>query len=160
VSEERLRFTGEWPPPSVWDRYPNWEHALDEESVDGQDETTLRPSSVQTIVDEDAAFTAGEVVQADGTKLPALIELLWRKPVGVSAFVTSRIAWNVRELGGPARWKCTVQDWLPEGERQPSVSFSDTSVFPLEVRFRLPHVMGSQPLRFVIRADGSMNMLT
>jgi hypothetical protein len=51
-----LRFTGEWPPQSLWSKYPNWEYALDEEDEPGQDETTLRPSENQSNIDDDVAF--------------------------------------------------------------------------------------------------------
>ena len=100
-------------------------------------------------------FTAGEVVQFDGTRLPALIEVIECRPVGVSGFVTAREAWSVRELGQPPRWECIVEDWLPENERQPSVSFSNTNVFPLAVRFRLPHQAGQEPRRFRIEPTGA-----
>jgi hypothetical protein len=34
--KERLRFTGENPPRSLWARYPNWENAIDEEGFADQ----------------------------------------------------------------------------------------------------------------------------
>jgi hypothetical protein len=76
MTASNLRFTGEWPPVELWAEHPNWEYALDEEDVPGQDETTLRPAKDASVVGPDTAFTAGEVMQADGTRLPALIEVI------------------------------------------------------------------------------------
>ena len=149
------RFTGTWPPPSLWERYPNWETALDEEGLPGQDETTLRPSTEAEIVDPAAAFTAGDATQADGTQRPALIELDAGAPLGVSVFLAPNTAWSVRLLGRPARWTSIIEDWLPVDQRQPSVSLRDLAVFPLEVRFRLPHVKGQLQLTFRILPEGA-----
>jgi hypothetical protein len=128
---------------------------LDEEDRPGQDETTLRPSSETSIVDPSAVFTAGEAIQANGTTLPALIEVDAGRATGVSVFLAADTAWSVRELGRPPRWTAIVEDWLEPEEREPSVALTDTKVFPLEVRFRLPHAKGQLPLSFRIMPDGT-----
>src|SRR5262245_52114629 len=51
--EERLRFTGENPPLSLWARFPNWQNAIEEETFPGQDETTLRPADNQQTIDDE-----------------------------------------------------------------------------------------------------------
>jgi hypothetical protein len=155
----KLRFTGEWPPQDLWDRYPNWEYALDEEDVEGQDETTLRPAKEQKFLTEDLAFTAGEVLQANNLRLPAILELSECRVVGVTAFTNPKDGWTVRALGNPPRWVCIVEDWLTEDERRPSVSFDQKEVFPIKVVSRLPAGPGLQPLNVRIASDGSITQL-
>jgi hypothetical protein len=150
----KLRFTGEWPPPGLWKQYPNWESALEEEGEPGQDETTLRPSEEQRFVIS-FGFTAGEVEQANGQRLPALLSVC-DEIDGVTAFTSETGGWSIQRLGRPARWVCTVEDWRPEAERAPSVSLEDPSVFPLRVRSLLPVRETGKLLEFTIRADGSI----
>lgn len=151
----KLRFTGEWPPQELWARYPNWEYALDEEDLPGQDETTLRPAADQTVVGDEVAFTAGEVEQANGVRLPALIGLQGGTPGSFTAFVSEADGWTVMHLGKPPSWTCIVQDWLPEEERSSHVSLADATVFPVVVRSRLPLAGGQRRLEFRIRPDGT-----
>lgn len=150
----KLRFTGEWPPPDLWKEYPNWEPALEEEGEPGQDETTLRPGEEQRFV-IGFGFTAGEVEQANGQRLPALLSVCGEVD-GVTAFTSEKGGWSIQRLGRPARWVCTIEDWLPEAERSPSVSLEDPSVFPLRVRSLLPARETGKALEFEIRADGSI----
>lgn len=132
-----LRFTGAWPPLDLWDNYPNWEYALDEEDLPGQDDTTLRPAENSHSIDEDVVFTVGEITLADGRLLPALLELLDGEIVGVTAFTSNVNGWNVRLIGNPATWTCIVEDWLPAEDRSPYVTPDDGSVFPAVVKSRL-----------------------
>lgn len=150
----KLRFTGEWPPPGLWKQYPNWEPALEEEGEPDQDETTLRPAEEQQFVIE-FGFTAGEVEQANGHRLPALLGMC-DEVDAVTAFTSEAGGWSIRLLGEPARWVCIVEDWKPEAERSPSVSFEDTSVFPLLVRSLLPTRPTGKLIAFQIRADGTI----
>lgn len=152
----KLRFSGEWPPPDLWKQYPNWEPALEEEGEPDQDETTLRPSDEQRFV-IDAGFTAGEVEQANRQRLPALLSMSGEVD-GVTAFTSERGGWSIQRLGKPARWVCTIEDWLPEAERSPSVSLEDPLVFPLRVRTLLPARETGKPLEFLIRADGRIDV--
>ena len=144
----RLRFTGEWPPPRLWLQYPNWEYALDEEGAPDHDETTLRPSDERQFV-IDYGFTAADVKQANGRRLPALLSLNGEVD-GVTAFTSDEGGWSIRRVGKPSRWVCIVEDWRPESERAPSVSFEDPDVFPLLVRSRLPSRESGEPLQFEI----------
>ena len=41
------RYTGEWPPLKVLEEIFNWDYALGEEHIKGQDETTLKPERNQ-----------------------------------------------------------------------------------------------------------------
>ena len=80
MTDQHLRFTGDFPPLDVLERFPNWENALDEEEVEGQDETTIRPTEEQHVLTPEVVFTAGVIIQADGTWLPAM----WKCPPGRS----------------------------------------------------------------------------
>ncbi len=71
----KLRFTGEWPPRSLWPERPNWEHALNEEGLPDHDETTLRPSPERETIGPDVAFTGRCIhirVNSDGSSEPAV----------------------------------------------------------------------------------------
>ncbi len=155
-----MRFTGQWPTPTVWDEHPNWEYALNEGGVPGQDESTLRPAEENDIIGPDVAYTAGELTQADGRGLPALIEMDHGRPVGIFAFVTRESVWAVRELGMPPRWQPVSPDWIPKQESQLAVSLDDSSVFPAVVRFKLPHNLGEDSRKFRIDADGTFHEWT
>ncbi len=151
---ETPRFTGEWPPPSIWDEYPNWEYALDEEDIEGQDETTLCPSANVKYIDADTVFSAGDAQLANGEVLPALIELMSDEIVGIDVFVTAVDTWRVYLDPRNGLWKSFTQDWLPIEERQPSVALTDTRVFPLSVESRLSRASSAGRYRIVIRSDG------
>jgi hypothetical protein len=148
------RFTGAWPPPALWSRFPNWEYALDEEDVPGQDETTLRPADQHEFMIEDG-FTAADVELANGHRLPALLSVNGSVD-GLTAFTSDADGWSIRLLGVPPRWVCVVEDWLPENERSPSVAFSDPGVFPLRVRSRLRAKESGEHLSFTLTPDGNM----
>jgi hypothetical protein len=154
MNKKKLRFTGEWPPIELWYKYPNWDYALGEEALPGQDSTTLKPADNQKSIGEYVAFTAGEVIQANGVTLPALIETMSQNAVGVTGFLDEHDGWMVREIGQPPRWKCIVEDWLDEKDRGPSVSFDDKDVFPIIVRLKLPWQSGEAPEEFRITTDG------
>jgi len=49
---------------------------LDEEGVEGQDETTIRPQPEQGSITVDTAFTAGTVTQADGTVRDPILSVM------------------------------------------------------------------------------------
>jgi hypothetical protein len=133
----KLRFTGTWPPLELWNNYPNWEYALDEEGSSGQDETTLRPSGNSEFIDDEVVFTTGDLALSDGRKLPAMLELMNGEIVGVTAFTSNDDGWSVRLLGNPAKWTCIVQIWLPSEERSPFVLPDDSTVFPAFASSRL-----------------------
>jgi hypothetical protein len=157
---EKLRFTGEWPPPRHWSKYPNWEYALDEEGEEDQDETTLRPADVQSYIAEYTAFTAGEVEYADGAKMPALLELSYsREPDAVNVFVNDKDAWRILYSVPEKRWVAFIQDWLPKSERGPDVSMDDPRLFPLVVRSRLSRSPDGEPYHFMVCSDGNSENL-
>jgi hypothetical protein len=141
---EKLRFTGEWPPMRVLKAYPNWEYALDEEGVEGQDETTIRPEAQQNVISGDTAYTAAEARQADGTERRAIVAIVGGRIDAVDVYVTEVDTWRVGRVGD--RWEPFLQSWLPESQRMPCVSLSDTTIFPLRVTTVLPEQPTGRPL--------------
>lgn len=153
--ENKLRFTGEWPPVIYWGEYPNWTYALDEEGVPGQDETTLKPSGQQTVIDESVAYTTGIARLASGRELPALLEIIDSEVWGVDVFINEKTSWRIFYEISSNHWKCFIQDWLPPDQRMPSVSLGDRNVFPLTITSRLPKGNNGNKYQFVIKPDGT-----
>jgi hypothetical protein len=77
---DSLRFTRENPPQHFLARFPNWEFALDEESVDGQDETTIRPEAQQSCIANVTAYTVGVIHFANDLEMPAFIAIIGGRP--------------------------------------------------------------------------------
>lgn len=146
---EKLRFTGEWPPASILTKYPNWEYALDEEGVEGQDETTIRPEFQQKMITENTAYTAASVRQADGIERMAIVAIIGGRIDAVDVFINDSDAWRIGRNGN--KWEPFIQTWLPDSERMPHVLLSDSSIFPLHVATVLPYENTEEPLTEKIR---------
>lgn len=67
------RFTGTMPTPDAMREYPNWVHALDEEDVAGQDESTFRPADQQRWINKKVEYTAATALYPDGKRLARLL---------------------------------------------------------------------------------------
>ena len=148
------RYTGSFPPIDVLAQFPNWENAIDEEGEDGQDETTLRPADEQTYIGEWVPFTAADAWLASGEHCPAIGYVI--DPVGITSLhVFNGDDW--RELRYDLEtqlWSPFVADYIPEPDRPPTVSLSDTSIFPLRVSTRLPFEPGGEPFATTIDSNG------
>ena len=153
--DERLRFTGEWPPAALWDEYPNWEYALDEEGLEGQDETTLRPADNQDAIDADTAYTGGMALLADGRQLDALLGV-FHDPESVEhvEVLVEDGVWGLWHDAGTGTWVSMVENWLPEAERRPAVSLDDDTVFPMRISSRLPLESTGKPFEFTVLLGG------
>lgn len=152
-----LRFTGDWPPPHLLDEYPNWEYALDEEGLEDQDETTIRPAENQTVIEEYVPFTAATALLPDGRQFPAIIELL-DGVAGLDIYVDNdwyRLVRCVDRFNQFLQWEPYVEEWRPEGERCPSFSLADKACFPLRFVSRLGYTVDSAPIKIQISPDGS-----
>lgn len=141
---EKLRFTGDWPPLDILRQYPNWEYAIDEEDVEGQDETTIRPESQQNAITNATAFTAARSRQADGTERMAIMAIIAGRIESIDVFTNDRDAWRVIWNGD--EWEPFIQDWLPEDERMPYVFLSENAIFPMHVETLLPLAETGYPL--------------
>ena len=151
LTSKRIRVTGDFPPLRYLDKYPNLENALDEEGVEGQDETTLRPARVQRVITTDTTFTAGEVFSGDGRRFIAILEVPnWGRLDGVTTFGDGKPVWYVFYSRAEEKWITCVAAQLPKIVRAP-----DVSIFPLIIKSRLPNEMTGKPLNIVVQADGS-----
>lgn len=146
---EKLRFTGVWPPLQIAKKYPNWEYALDEEDVKGQDETTIRPEAQQIAISDDTAYTMARAKQADGTDRMAIVAIVGGGIVAVDVYINARDAWRVGKNGD--KWEPFIQTWLPEKDRMPFVSLNDAGIFPLRVTTILPADETGRPLEEQIK---------
>jgi hypothetical protein len=138
--EERLRFTGENPPPSLWHRFPNWQNAYEEEGLPGQDETTLRPADNQQTIDDDVSVTAGDAMFASGQSAPALLGVLCSELDWVYVYPEPKQdnCWVLR-FDVPSR-RCVAmnEDWFLQVRGILRVPVEDPEVFPLRITSRLP----------------------
>jgi len=151
---QALRYTKDWPPLEVFRDYPNWTFALDEEALEGQDETTLRPEREQRFITGDTAATSGDALFADGRSYLAIITLLKKAPISVDVFETAG-PWRVRHESRTDRWFPHIETWIPESERMRHVAMSDSRIFPLRVVTRLPYERGGAPYTLEIQLNGS-----
>ena len=148
---DSLRYTGTSPPAHVLERYPNWVPALDEEDVEGHDETTLKPEDVQTHITSETLFTAGDVLFAGGLTLPVLIYFGGEPPSGVSIYHdkvdlylilnAKRDVWEFMRAFGNGRAKQAELWWRNQS-------------FPATIVSRLPWHYNQRKWRIVIDADG------
>jgi hypothetical protein len=154
-----LRFTGEDPPLELWDEYPNWTNAWDEEGEDGQDETTLRPDAEQTFISGDTTFTAAQAILADGRSYPALAVIgngeLWSFNV-----YEGSDPWYYRHNNPENRWEPYAMPWLDEKDRPPVVSHDDAKIFPLKLALRLPWAKGEAPAVYEFPGNGKCRRLS
>ena len=149
---ERIRVTGDFPPLHYLEKYPNWENALDEEDVEGQDETTLRPAKIQNIITTDTTFTAGDLTSSNGRKFLAILEVRFFSGQldGVTAFRDSEPLWYVFYSRVEKKWITCMAGQLPK-----IVPVQDMSIFPLTIKSRLPREITGKPHHIVVQADGS-----
>jgi len=148
---QKLRYTGPClPPPEVLAEFPNWVFAVDEEDVEGQDETTIRPESQQLYISAETEFTAADVTLASGAVHPTIITMEDKKPQAEERKPQALDVWNGNGWWGMVNcgesWRVS-EDW---GARS-----DDPKVFPLRVDARLKWSNGSR-LSFTIHSDGSM----
>jgi hypothetical protein len=152
----KLRFTGENPPLELLELFPNWSNAYEEEDIEGQDETTLKPHDQQNHIDDEVSFTAADLMVSDGSKYVALVEVINGIPSLIDVYDSG---WLLRNKNYPIEpWEQWNQDWLPENLRSKLISFEDTSIFPLRVKSRLP-LKNSNYIHFQIESNGLSNIL-
>lgn len=138
---KELHYTGSWPPVEVLSQYPNWAFALDAECEDGLDETTIRPESQQAFISDDTDFTRGDGMLADGTRCEAIFSIC--DDFLDAVYVRSDGGWwGVRQRVDRS-WEVIEGTWLPEADRNPSVSLADARLFPVKV------------VSFLERSDGT-----
>jgi hypothetical protein len=130
------RITGDNPPLHLWDKYPNWENAWDEEGAEGQDETTLRPSANQSMIDEDVSFAAGQAELGNGEMKPALIALVAEEIDSVYVYPNPREdkCWDIFPLES-GEWKANV---AVEALGSLPAPLDQKGLLPIRVTSRMP----------------------
>ena len=156
---ERLRFTGRNPPPDLWQIYPNWRNAYEEEGVPGQDETTLMPHETQTYIGPHTSFTAGLAHFHDGRRFPAFLAIGASGMDGCEVYQFS-VPWRIYYDYPQRRWVPFRAEWLPHDQRPPAVALDNDSVFPLEIRMTVPWRQGGVPSAYRITPDGRLHEIT
>ena len=151
---ERIRVTGDFPPLHYLDKYPNWENALDEEGIEGQDETTLRPAEDQSVITTDTSFTAGEIIFGNGRRFIAILEVPWGRLDAATAFENKHPAWYAFNSRVDKKWITCLADQLPK-----IVEVHDATIFPLSITSRLPSEITGKPHHIIVAADGTVKDL-
>lgn len=153
-TRSRLRFTGELPTAAALRRYPNWEPALDEESVEGQDESTLKPSVSQRAIGHSTSVAA-VTIQRQGRR-PALgvlhgdfSELQNGETEAGKLYVLDGDEWRQVELYVDKGW------WWPD-KSEPTVDHNDFDWFPLRCETVTPSSKLRRKLQLVLMPDGSL----
>jgi hypothetical protein len=152
-SVDSLRFTGENPPQHLLTRFPNWEFAQDEEAVDGQDETTIRPEGQQSCISTATAYTAGVIGLASNAEMPALIAIIGGRPESFWVYDEAG-AWCLSRNAKHGIWEPFVELWLPVQERCRSVQLSNADIFPVGLVTRLPFASTGVQWQCAIGHDG------
>ena len=148
----KLRFTGENPPLEYLEQFPNWSNAYDEEGDDDQDETTLKPHEQQNFIDDHVSFTTADLKTANGAKYVALLEVIAGVPCALDVYDNE--SWILQNRNYPIdQWRSLREPWLPEDLKTKEILFDDTSIFPLQVRSRLPRTNGEN-IHFQIEMNG------
>ncbi|WP_146399679.1 hypothetical protein [Pseudobythopirellula maris] len=150
----RPRITGELPSVALLKKYPNWENALDEEGLEGQDESTLRPHPIQDSIPDDFLFTAGEVHAPSGETFNALIEIDYGAVNCVTVYSGSSpsACWSFYQSVRLDGWAtdCLASFRNSSEDRTPA-PIEDPTVFPLVLETRLP--FGRTGEKIVVRVD-------
>jgi hypothetical protein len=155
TNDKALRFTGQNPPIELWRQYPNWRNAYEEESEDGQDESTLMPHEVQTHIGEFTSFSSGIACFNDGREFPVFLAIGMRGIDGCEVY-EKNIPWRIYYSPPNKKWLSFEAEWLPENERPPFVSFADDTIFPLEIRMTVPWQKSGKLVAYRIGKDGQM----
>lgn len=148
------RYTGDWPPPDILEQIPSWIFALDEEGVEGQDETTLKPADSQEVISTETVATAADVELAAGNRCLGIVSLCSEMVESVDYFNGEDWVRCLKDQN-TGRWMPFDQSWLPEVERLPTVNMEDSEIFPLKVVTRLPVESTGRNICFEVRGDGT-----
>lgn len=154
-SSRRLRFTGVIPTLSAVRKFPNWTYALDEETVPGQDETTLRPDDDQRHISFATVCTRASAACAGGGRLVALLRgdgELHKSARNVERLYLYEDS-HVAELEFISKW------WWPIDEGRTKYYY-DFDVFPLRVTSDLPTAKRGTRLCLTLMPNGEVRLGT
>lgn len=164
---ESVRITGEIPFEYLA-KYANWEYALDEENLDGQDETTLRPSENQEYFTSKVDWTVANARYADGKCFHSIVNTAG----GDITVYDPNGRWRIYEETKLPRnyyerwsvWSSSIEYprlWVPDTHDSESpdgwqfISLDRKDVFPLEVETVLRRNKRGKPWRFRVKPTGT-----
>ncbi len=147
-----LRFTGRLPPPRLFDTFPNWEYALDEEGRPGQDETTLRPMRQRKYIAHGTAFTSADAYLPGGECYPALLEMHGEQLEAIVVFEDDEHTWYIRLNAREGKWQPAASGSVGGA----IASLSDAGQFPLRIMSRLPDGQRGKRIAIQILPTGFM----
>lgn len=145
---KNVRFTGSWPPLHLLASHPNWEFALDEEDVPGQDETTLRPCADQEFITPDTAWAAGSLTFADGSRVIILMDVFSGDVLDVAVLESDEASWLIRRRNTAEPWRIYQPDQAIAKDALASRSHSP--LFPAMARSHAVRQQDEQPIEITI----------
>lgn len=145
IIDSSIRYTGENPPEHVLLTFPNWIQALDEEGIEGQDETTLKPDETQTVISADTQHTAADAIIYSGKSCAALLSLENGRIESVTVYDGM---WSVRVDG---------DKWQSEKWAHDTRYHGNTTDFPITIKSRLRYGRTLRPIELQLFPDGSVS---
>ena len=123
--------------------------ALQLESMEGCDESTILPHKETQFIPADVLYSAGRVIFADGRRFQALLMVEMRSPDQVRIYdgKTERLIFHISR---ESRWDVGLSDSSFRGTK-----IKPEQVFPMVVEMALPWIQGGQRSVYVILRDGS-----
>ena len=144
---EKYRYTGEWPPIEILEKFSNWDYALDEEDVEGQDETTIKPQENQIEVDSATCGSVADISLPSGEKTHGVVVLADKDILFVDFLFNKK--WHRIEKKKDV-WIPLYEEWLPVERRAPKFDIKDGRFFPMEVISRVP-IQGGERIKIEIK---------
>jgi hypothetical protein len=143
----KYRYTGEWAPIEVLEKFSNWDYALDEEDIEGQDETTIKPQENQKEIDSTTCASVADIDLPSGERIHGIIVLVDKSILFVDFLFNEQ--WYRIEKRNDV-WVTLYEEWLPIERRAPKIDMTDKRFFPMHVVSRLP-VQGGKRIEIEIR---------
>lgn len=148
----KIRYTDQFPPVDIVIKYPNWTDCLDEEAVEGQDESTIRPDKVQNIIGDGALYTAAKVIYPDGSEH---IGLLF-----AAACLNDDGPETLFILEPEFEWGIEILDdneWVESDLTENTISSKDKTRLPMMVKSLLPLPDKKTYIEFKVENSGKLS---
>lgn len=149
-AERTPRFTDALPDADALARWGNWRLALEEEGVEGQDESTLMPDEEQDEIGYSTVLTAADATFRDGVRRVALL----RGDFDIGGSVDEVTELHLHD-GDALRHVELLYGWWYPKQREETIQYHDFGRLPVVVTSRLAGT-GGELLRFVLMPDGRL----
>lgn len=151
------RYTGVLPPIDVIQSFTTWEFCLDEEGVEGQDESTIRPQDTSGILTCETNACSVRIQLANGLVTYGLI---WMSDYNIESMrfhMNQSYAWLVKEFECP-QWTTSERKW---GTALGGISLDlrEDTVFPMKVTLLCANAAELDTHWFFIGIDGHIGDL-